>query len=40
MIKLRRKAHAPEVRTGRPEDEKMPFGHLLIYRASSSSNPG
>jgi len=31
MIKLRRKAHAPEVRTGRPEDEKMPFGQLLLY---------
>ena len=30
-MKLHSKAKEAEVRTGRPEDEKMPFGQLLVY---------
>jgi len=30
-MKLRKRSAEPEVRTGRPEDEKMPFGQLVVY---------
>ncbi len=30
-MKLRKRSAEAEVRTGRPEDEKMPFGQLVVY---------
>lgn len=30
-MKLRKRSAEPEVRTGRPEDEKMPFSQLVVY---------